>query len=62
MTKPLTCVAALVCYEMGYYELDDPVSRCDYRSQPMVDDTKPAVADSVTVAVAVAVAVSCVPI
>jgi hypothetical protein len=27
MTKPLTCVAALVCYEMGYYELDDPVSR-----------------------------------
>eukprot|EP01044_Picomonas_judraskeda_P005939 COSAG03_NODE_580_length_6871_cov_10.166716_6_plen_96_part_00 len=27
MTKPLTCVAALVCYEMGCYELDDPVSR-----------------------------------
>ena len=27
MTKPLTCVAALVCYEMGHYELDDPVSR-----------------------------------
>lgn len=27
MTKPLTCVAALVCYEMGYFELDDPVSR-----------------------------------
>lgn len=27
MTKPLTCVAALVCYEMGHFELDDPVSR-----------------------------------
>jgi CubicO group peptidase (beta-lactamase class C family) len=25
MTKPLTCVAALVCYERGYFELDDPV-------------------------------------
>jgi hypothetical protein len=27
MTKPLTCIAALVCYEMGCYELDDPVSK-----------------------------------
>ena len=35
MTKPLTCVAALVCYEMGYYELDDPVRMCDlYRWEP----------------------------
>ena len=26
MTKPLTCIAGLVCYEMGCFQLDDPVS------------------------------------
>ena len=25
MTKPVTCVAAMICYERGCFQLDDPL-------------------------------------
>ena len=27
MTKPITCVAAMICYERGCFQLDDPLSK-----------------------------------
>ena len=27
MTKPITAVAAMICYEEGYFQMDDPIAK-----------------------------------